>query len=73
MKVRVTREIPVAEEFQPKVGSIHDVIREAPGQYGLTVFIMVSGEEVGLLCGEYESIPTTAEDLPEQGEGHEKY
>lgn len=30
MKIKITAELPVAEEICPKVGSIHEVIEDAP-------------------------------------------
>ena len=61
MKIKITKELPVEPKYRPEVGGVYEVVRQAPGQYGTTLFIEVGGVEVGVLGREYEPATEAAE------------
>jgi len=54
LKIKITKELPTYPGNCPEVGSVYEVVRQAPGQYGPILFIKADGVEIGVLRGEYE-------------------
>lgn len=53
MKIRITSDIPVRQDFRPPIGSIHDVIDEAR-LHNRLYYIVYKGERVGIYPRECE-------------------
>ena len=61
MKIKITEELPVAENVRPEVGSVHEVIgkQEDGPEYGL-LFIRMGDAQIGVAFHECEIVKEEA-------------
>lgn len=56
MKIKITKELPVAENVRPEVGSVHEVIGKTAAPMRFMYFIQMDGAQIGVEPSECEVV-----------------
>lgn len=56
MKIRITKDLPVAPEIKPEIGSVHEVISDRDAAEGIMYIIKMGGANVGVFPTECEEV-----------------